>query len=166
MRRHKKDVERVVGLLAYMLKSSDPNGLDLYFTLSNATINSRKSHKLVNAVCKAQFGGISDMRGRLTTIIQEHRSNFGKMVVPKVPFYKKTPPPQPQRPLSFYVLTDAKWQPNSVDPLIESLVQEMLEHKLPKEHVGIQFIRFGNDEECEHRLDHLDHGLGLSDIDM
>ncbi len=33
---------------------------------------------------------------------------------------------------------------------------------LPKEHVGIQFIRFGDDAASIDKLDELDHGLGLN----
>lgn len=37
---------------------------------------------------------------------------------------------------------------------------------LPKEHVGIQFIRFGEDQASVDKLDGLDHGLGLKDEAM
>ena len=164
MHKHRNDVKQVIDLLAYMLKKSDPNGLDLHFTHSIKKVNSCKTKRLVNAVCKERFAGVSDMRGRLTTILQEHRANFGKSITPTVPFYKKSLSPQPQRPLSFYIFTDAKWQPNDVGPLIQAVVDDMLYHNLPKEHVGIQFIRFGDDQDGKDELDRLDRGLGLKEM--
>lgn len=163
MQVHHNNVVQVVSLLAYMLKDSDPNGLDVCFTQSKQKVNSGKSTKLSTAVSKAEFKGISDMRSRLSHILQEHKNKFGTTTTPSRPWYKKA---DSQKPLSFYVLTDGKWQPNDVGPIIKALVDSMRAKQLPKEHVGIQFIRFGEDSQSMARLDHLDRGLGLKDIDM
>ena len=166
MRAHCKDVLKVVSLLTYMLKNSDPNGLDVYFTQSTQKVHSVKSTKLSTAVSQVAFQGISDMRARLSHILQEHKNKFGTTTTPSGPWYKKAGPPEAQKPLSFYVLTDGKWQPNEVGPTIIALVDSMRANQLRKEHVGIQFIRFGEDSRGIARLNHLDHGLGLKDIDM
>jgi hypothetical protein len=63
--------------------------------------------------------------------------------------------------LSFYILTDAKWQPTDVGSLIKDVVQEMIAKKCPKEQLAIQFIRFGEDQANIAKLDELDSGLGL-----
>ena len=166
MRAHRSDVLKVVSLLAYMLKDSDPNGLDVCFTQSTQKVNSGKSTRLSTAVSHVAFQGISDMRTRLSHILQEHKNKFGTTTTPSGPWYKKAGPPEAQRPLSFYILTDGNWQPNEVGPTIIALVDSMRANKLPKEHLGIQFIRFGEDCRGIARLNHLDHGLGLKNIDM
>ena len=166
MRAHHNDVLKVVSLLTYILKVSDPNGLDVCFTQSNLKVNSGKSKKLSTAVSQVPFQGISDMRTRLSHILQEHKNKFGTTTTPSAPWYKKAGPPEAQKPLSFYVLTDGKWQPNEVGPIIIALVDSMRANQLPKEHVGVQFIRFGEDSRGIARLNHLDRGLGLKNIDM
>ncbi len=63
--------------------------------------------------------------------------------------------------MSFYILTDAKWQPTDVGGLIKDLAQEMIDKKCPKEQLAIQFIRFGEDQASITKLNELDSGLGL-----
>lgn len=169
MEQYREDIEKVVELLAYVLKSSDKDGLDIHFTQNSQQINSQKSSKLSSSIKSMRFGGVPDMRGRLSTILQEHRSRFGTDVSPRRRFFVRSTPsqPQPQRPLSFYVLTDAKWQPNNdVGGLIKDLVTNMRDKGCRKEHVAIQFIRFGNHPAGIEKLDKLDHGLGLSAMSM
>lgn len=165
MNQYRNEIVKVVSLLAYMLKASDKDGLDMYFTQNTHKVNSRKSSKLSSSIYGVSFVGISDMRGRLHTVLQEHRNKFGALISPPRRFFRRESP-QPQRPLSFYILTDAKWQPTDVEGLIRDLVEDMRGKGRPKEHVGIQFIRFGDDQASIERLDKLDHGLGLKAIGM
>lgn len=166
MRSHRKDVRKVVSLLAYLLKDSDPNGLDVCFIQSTEKKNSGRATKISEVVGKVDFQGVSDMRTRLSQILKEHKNNFGTTIAPSGSWLKRPGPREAQKPLSFYILTDGKWQPNDVGPIITGLVDSMREHKLHKDHVGIQFIRFGQDSRGIDRLNHLDHGLGLKEVDM
>ena len=166
MEAHRHDVHNVISLLTYMLKDSDPNGLDICFTQSKQKVNSGKSTKLSAAVSQVTYQGISDMRMRLSHILQEHKDRFGTPPTSSNRWYRRTISPDARKPLSFYILTDGRWQPNDVGPVIRDLVNNMKSKDLPKEHVGIQFIRFGQDEQGVARLNNLDHGLGLKDIDM
>ena len=166
MKQHKDKMERVISLLAYMVKKSDKDGLDIFFTQAVTKVNSQKSSKLSASIHQEPFAGVSDMRGRLQSILQEHINKFGTLIQAPKPLWGRQPPPQPQRPLSFYILTDAKWQPNDVGQLIKDLVQSMRAKSCPKEHVAIQFIRFGEDQVSIDKLDELDHGLGLKAIGM
>lgn len=166
MKKYIRDIERVVSLLAYMLKKSDKDGLDIYFTQTPQKINSQKSSKLSGSIYQERFGGVSDMRGRLQNILHEHVNKFGTLILPSKTFFGHQPPSQPQRPLSFYILTDAKWQPTDVGGFIKDLVQKMKAKSCPKEHIAIQFIRFGSDQTSIDKLDQLDHGLGLKAIGM
>lgn len=168
MQPHRKDVLSVVSFLAYLLKDTDDDGLDVRFTQSTERKNAGKTSKLLEVVSKVAFKGISDMRTRLSQILQEHKNKFGTKASRSGSWYKRYGPRETQKPLSFYILTDGRWQPNEVGPIIVSLVESMKEHKLHKDHVGIQFIRFGQDPKGIDRLNHLDHGLGLGlkEIDM
>lgn len=166
MRPHRNEVVRVVSLLSYLLKDTDDNGLDICFTQSTESRNSGRATKLSEIVEKVAFKGISDMRTRLSQILRKYEDKFGTTTASSRSWYKRLGSPEPQKPLSFYVLTDGKWDLNEVGPIIMSLVDKMREFKLHKDHVGIQFIRFGQDPNGIARLDHLDHGLGLKKIDM
>ena len=166
MKQYKENIERVISLLAYMVKGSDKDGLDIFFTQTARKINSQRSSKLSTSIRQVQFVGVPDMRGRLQSISQEHINKFGTTYQPPKPLFGRQPPPEPQKPLSFYILTDAKWQPTDVGGLIKDLVKSMIDKKCPKEHVAIQFIRFGGDQASIDKLDELDHGLGLKAIGM
>lgn len=167
MRAYRDNISKVVSLLTYMLKALDPDGLDVCFTQSSQKVHAGNSTTITTAVRQVPYQGYSNMRTRLSHILQEHKHRFGTSSPPSGPWYKRAGPPKSPRPLSFYVLTDGNWQPrNEVGPTITSLVEGMRKHRLPKEHVGIQFIRFGDDPNGIDRLNYLDHGLGLGDMDM
>ena len=101
------------------------------------------------------------MRGRLQEFLQEHINKLDIFTQPPRTMFGRQPPPQPQRRLSLYILTDAKWQPADVGESIKDLVQTMIAKHCPKEYVAIQFIQFGNDQASIDKLDEVDHGLGL-----
>ena len=166
MKQYKEKIERVISLLAYMLKNSDKDGLDMFFTQTVTKVNSKKSSKISTSIHQEPFVGVSNMRGKLQIILQEHINKFGTSYQPPKPLFRRKPRPESQRPLSFYILTDAKWQPTDVGGLIKDLVQSMIAKRCPKEHVAIQFIRFGEDEAGIEKLDRLDRGLGLKAIGM
>ncbi|KAL8934995.1 MAG: hypothetical protein Q9211_004940 [Gyalolechia sp. 1 TL-2023] len=142
--------------------SSDEDGLDIHFTQTTHKATSRRSSAISSSIYQQPFVGVSDMRGRLQNILQGYIDRFGTLVTPSKPSWLgRHQPPHPQRPLSLYVLTDAKWQPTDVGGFIKDMIQSMKAKDCPKEHVGIQFIRFGEDPASITKLDDLDHGLGL-----
>ncbi|KAI4087030.1 MAG: hypothetical protein LQ344_007087 [Seirophora lacunosa] len=164
MEQYRGDIAGVVSLLAYLVKGSNDDGLDLYFTQNTKKINSKRSREISNKVYNQEFGGIADMRGRLGSILGEHTNRFGTQISSQSLnlIRKSQSPRQEPKPLSFYILTDARWQPGDVGEVIKDVVQKMEAKGLPKEHVGIQFIRFGKDLASIQKLDGLGHGLGLS----
>ncbi|KAL8718572.1 MAG: hypothetical protein Q9225_004302 [Loekoesia sp. 1 TL-2023] len=101
------------------------------------------------------------MRWSLQNILREHINRFGTLVSLSKSLFARQSQQQPQRPLSLYVLTNGKWQPADVGGFIKDMIQSMKAKGCPKEHVGIQFIRFGEDQASIDKLDELDHGLGL-----
>ena len=160
---HCKNVLDLLSLLAYLLKDLSPDGLDIYFTQYRWKTISKKSTKIVAAADHVIYGGISDMRLRLYQILEEHKCKLSNTAAPAWPWFSKI---IPQRPLSFYIFTDGKWQPNEVGPVIQRLADGMRTNQLGKEQVGIQFIRFGDDLQGMKRLNDLKHGLDLKSIDM
>lgn len=167
MQQYKMDVKNIILLLAYIVKDSDKDGLDIFFTQDSQTVHSTKSSELSESIDQVRFRGISDVRGRLITLFQDHIDKFGAQVQPSPSFPGHRPRPQFQRASSFYILTDAKWQPNNdVGGFIKDLVRRMKEKDVRKYRVAIQFIRFGHDPAGINLLDELDHGLGLKDIGM
>ena len=124
MHAYRQDVIQLISLLAYMVKQSDKDGLDICFTQSTQKVHSERSKKLSAAVCEEKFHGISDMRTRLSHIFQGHKIKFGTTVSRTSSWYKKAGPPEAPNALSFYVLTDGCWQPNEVAPTITALVDQ------------------------------------------
>lgn len=166
MKEYTIEIGSVVSLLAYMLKGSDDDGLDICFTGSKHKINSKKSTKISSSINQQEFVGFLDMRESLRNILQDHVNNFGRLIPSSRSFLWGQSQPKQPRPLSLYVLTDAKWMPTDVGGLIRGLVQSMKDKGCPKEYIAIQFIRFGNDQASIDKLNELDHGLGLKAVGM
>lgn len=153
---HWSQVKKVFGLLSYMVRDCDPNGLDLYFTNTSKTFKSRNMNTLMEELGKRTPKGLPDMRSRFGDIIEKYQSRFGKWKLSSI--FRGSAP----RKLSLYVLTDAVWQPKiDLTTTVRTLVSSLEEHKLTNKQIGIQFIRFGNDPDGIQRLEQLDSGLNL-----
>lgn len=161
MKQYHTEIERVVSLLAYILKGSDQDGLDIYFTQTLRNLNSRKSSKLSRSIFETSFRGTTDMRASLARVLKQYTDNFSDPVPQTRTHFGRQLPSKRQRPLSVYILTDGKWQPTDVGGYIKSVVQKLIDANRPKEFVAIQFIRFGNDQGSIDKLNVLDCGLGL-----
>ena len=167
MAAHAPNVKRVIGLHGYILKKCDPTGLDIHFTNSPVQKNTKKTSDLLRAIEGVNFAGLTNMEARLGTILREHKSRFGGKVAVQKSFFKLKAKEEDQRPISFYIFTDGRWQPgNRVDLVIRDVVSAMQAKSLLKGHVAIQFIRFGDNPDGIAILDNLDHGLGLEKMNM
>ena len=152
MKAHEAGVKRILGILAYLVKDSDPDGLELFFTCSKKKIKDKDPAKLVAGFAANKPGGLTDIRTRLTLIIDNYIKRFDRNW-----FLKKV---KPDRSLNIYVLTDGIWQSvTDLTPLIQRLIKKLSEDG--RYQVGIQFISFGNDPDAIKRLNHLDDNLGL-----
>jgi hypothetical protein len=162
MRPYWHNVKSVLRVLAYMLKSCDDNGMDLYFTIATTRCNSKTSTGLVQHLSGKALKGTSDIGSRLSTILHEYQTSLRQPISPRW-FGFVQAKQGTVKPLNVYILTDAIWQPQSdaVEP-ITALIKTLQELNYPRKQVGIQFIRFGNDPEGIKKLEHLDSGLGLS----
>ena len=157
------DVEAVFGILAYIVKSADPDGIDMYFTMSETKYNSKNrwgrnsSTKLVEHVQeqRRKIRGTSNITYRLDSVLQPYITKLTNAFNLR---RGATP-----RPLNLYVLTDGVWEAGCDPSLtIKKLVDKLIEFGYSKDskQIGIQFIRFGNSEEGGKRLDNLDDNLG------
>ena len=164
MQSHRNEVVALVRLLAYLLKKTDPDGIDIYFTMTNHHHRSKSSSQIVKALKNHDPpADRCNIRTRLLKIVGDYQTKLDKQK--QVGTYRRlsiTRTPAQVRPLSLYVLTDGVWQPgNDITDIVDNLVTCLKEHKLPREQFGIQFIRFGNDSEGVERLARLDSKLGL-----
>lgn len=165
MERHWQEVEALFGLLAYMVKDSDPDGIELHFTISSKRYRSRKgkTKELTKILHDKKYEGDSNIRSSLQNIVQRYKEGLKKPVNPATSRWRfRGRPAEPVRDQNVYVFTDGNWQPNS-DPteIIADLVGDLKEHKVLKEQFGIQFISFGNDPNSLATLERLDKGLNL-----
>ena len=155
METHSAAVKRILSILAYLVKDSDPDGTELYFTGSMARVKSNKSSVLVDAFVRNRPEGFTDIRTRLTKIINKYIEALSNTHRARIMRAFKAP-----RSLNIYVLTDGIWQPGSdLSALIRRLVEAIKSNCQCQ--VGIQFISFGDNLEALKRLNCLDNDLGV-----
>ena len=163
MRPYRKDVFDLFGLLGYMVKGTNPNGIQLRFTMSRGrSARARDTGPLLRNLDLAPFSGESNIRTQLGEILQDYHAKLRDQKHSRS-LLGRARSPRPIRRQNVYVFTDGIWQPNC-DPadLIEKLVNGLESYSMEREQFGIQFIRFGDNAEGINRLNQLDSGLGLS----
>jgi hypothetical protein len=162
MSQHWNKLISVVSVLAYLLKYTDDDGMDLYFSISQDKHNAKTSSELVQKLRGKARKGTSDIGSRLSTILHRYQTYLQEPVSNRRSLLGKVKP-KLKKALNVYILTDAIWQPHSdaTEP-IASLITMLKKSDYPRKQVGIQFIRFGDDPGGIDKLEHLDSGLGLS----
>ncbi|OCL14632.1 kinase-like protein [Glonium stellatum] len=145
--------------LAYLVKPSDPDGLELCFTINDKRFTRKHSSDLVKMAeraCPRGSGRLSNISIILGSILEGYEKRLKEPA--KGWFNKKE-----VRKMSIYIFTDGVWRPqtDAAGP-IKSLISALDELHKPKNQIGIQFIQFGNDMEGHERLTHLDSKMGLS----
>ena len=163
MRPYRKEVFDLFGLLGYMVKGTDPDGIELRFTMSrDRGARARDTGPLLRTLDTAPFSGESNIRTQLGEILQDYHAKLRDQKQTRW-LFGKVLSPRPIRRQNIYILTDGVWQPGC-DPtdLIRKLVNGLEKYSMEREQFGIQFIRFGDNAEGISRLNQLDSGLGLS----
>ena len=158
---HWNDMASVFSILAYMVKTCDPDGIDLYFTMSPDKYHNRNSSPLVEIVEKRGCQGSSNISFRLDSILSDYKSKLKDQYGLRTS-HSRFAPKKDVRPLNLYIFTDGRWRPKC-DPssAIKNLVDLLVDLKLEATQVGIQFISFGDNKADLRRLEHLDDELGL-----
>jgi hypothetical protein len=158
MNKHWKDVKSLLYVLAYLVKELDDDGLDMSFTISSQEKKFNHASKAVAYLDAMHPNGLANINMRLSKLLMRYVNEL-EHPTPRNRFSLRTRQSS-VKPLSLYIFTDGVWQPgyDGVPP-IEALIEKLTALHLPKEQVGIQFIRFGNSEEGIKKLEYLDSGL-------
>jgi hypothetical protein len=164
------EVADYVDVLSYMVKRHDKDGLDLYYFNSSERVeNSKNSTKLAMSVRGHKFSGVSSPENSLVKKLDAYSKKI-KAYVSGTPEHQphgwkshlsfgQSKAPQLPDPLSVYVLTDGVWQLGGHEDLentIRDLIKNLNAAKCTRKQIGIQFIRFGNDQAGIERLNALD----------
>jgi hypothetical protein len=171
MRPHWDKVKDTLNALGYLVKRSDLDGIDLYFTNSAIKSHSRDRKKLMKDFKRAKPGGRSNMKVALSKILEQYRPEdvkYQNADLGRKLFSRKLK--EQKWGLTVYVLTDGVWEDDydelcGVHKPIATLVQGLTKYGMVGAQVGIQFIQFGNNEKGTRRLRSLDSGLRDFGID-
>lgn len=157
MREHWNDVVSLFSVLAWILKGLGKIRLKVYFTVSTKNLSFSVASAATSYLKAMQHRTYSNVDLRLGKILTKYQANLEHSRGRRGPLWSKAP--KQMKALSLYVFTDAAWQGcNAVAP-VEMMIEKQKQLLLPKEQVGIQFIRFGNDPIGIERLEYLDSGL-------
>ena len=170
MQRYWEEATRLLGLLAYMAKDADPDGIDLYFTISTSPHKSRHSQPLMKAMQDRVPVGQTDIKLRLGSILQDYQQRLQDQRTSSsisrrgplsfIPLSKKA-----VRKMNVYILTTGDWQPLSSEAAeahIRSLVEKLQALSYPSDQVGLQFISFGDSTQGLSTLQRLDQLDGIA----
>jgi hypothetical protein len=141
-----------------MLKGSDRDGIDLFFTVSSDRKSEKTSTKLVHHLKGRRPTGVSDIDTSLDRILNPYLERMLSDMKPRRK-WTLTRKSERARPLNIYVLTDGVWRPDSDGTRsIKTFVEKLgdLGIQDPAKQIGISFIRFGNNAEGVERLRRLD----------
>lgn len=155
MQQHKEDVRKTFSALAYLVKRLDPDGIDMYFTTSDAVGHESHREKLLSTFDNVKFQGHTMMESTLSRVLSNKK---------RWPSFLSREKSQGK---SIYILTDGKWHGNDdslcgLPEFIKSIVAKMDS----RAKLGIQFIQFGHDRVGTLRMKELDDRLGLHGVDM
>ena len=162
MKPYRNEVKMVLELLWAMVSKHDPDGADLYITTDMKALKPRTDLRVLQELDSRPARDSPDMRHCFAQIIEKYQNRFGtRNWTSRLLHWSDTPAKGPRK-LSLYVLTNGVWQTKTdLRQVIRTLVDHLIQHKLTNKQIGIQFIRFGNDERGMQRLERLDSGLNL-----
>ena len=165
---HWSNARELLGLLFYLVKGADPNGVDLHFTSPARHYYRIKTTTDVLGIFnqnQPRSQGHCDMSLNLSSLVGKYQKDLNKIHARRSIFDKIRS--QETRRLSLYIFTNAVWLPKcDVAPVIKALVSTINQQRLHKQQAGLQFIRFGNSELGMERLDDLDNLKRSNVVDM
>jgi hypothetical protein len=157
MQQHWDEVAHLLRILAWIVKKSGNDGLDLYYSMSPDQVNSKKSSVLVEDLKKRQPYGQSDITGALGRILSQYQQKLDESASSQTRFDSFI-----RRLITVYVFTDAVWLLNcdGARPIV-SMIKKLQSLGIPNDsqQIGIQFISFGNDQTCLDKLAYLEDEL-------
>lgn len=163
MRHHWADVVALFRVLAWTVKKSDNDGLDLYYSMSSQKRHSKKTRLLIDDIRRRTPQGKSDISAPLGRILYKYQQDLQDAATKRSAFdplhvFRSNP----WKPMTIYAFTDAVWQPgcDGSGPIIH-MIETLNRLNVPNDQkqIGVQFICFGNNPECIAKLRYLDDGL-------
>lgn len=143
--------------LSYIVKDMDPDGIELYFTISPQTARDKHTTKLVQLLDKKKLDGMTDISLRLKTLLDKYFVDNSQHYSSGANFLRNIRSARQSRPLNVYILTNGLWETDpDVESVLRRVTQKLLELNLPKSQIGLQFITFGENPVALRRLHHLD----------
>lgn len=168
MSRHWKDVEECASLIAFCTARYDDDGIDVSFMFNNKEKNTKGDKTVLKLVQRSKPPEMRDgpnqthQRGNINAVLLTILQDYKDKIVQH--HSNRTYTPQLKK-LVLFVLTDGDWLPlsDAREPL-RDLAETVSRHKLPRNQVGVQFIRFGDSKDGKRRLLDLDEFLTSMDI--
>ena len=159
MREHWDEVKSTFEALAYLVKTMDPDGIELHFANSpEHKDRSKYRRSLMKKFDKVKSDGQCQMGIALSNILPLYYQNLHPDPTSKRSSLLRI---EERPPVNIYILTDGVWSPDLYCvPTMQSHITNLVDNiwKAGKlQHVGIQFIRFGNDAIGKQRLEYLDN---------
>lgn len=161
---HWDKVVETVYALGYLVKSADPDGVELFLTSRPSKVK-RGAPKEIGSLVRflreqsqqAQIGNCN-MENSLSPILEHVKSGLKNSKIPKL--FQRS-----RRGTNVYILTDAIWEGGTriqcgVEEPITGLVNTMRALGKTRTTVALQFIQFGDNEVGKQRLQYLDDTLG------
>ena len=150
MKSHKRLAVSLFEALAYVVKETDPDGLDLYFTDPTAPgpVHGKDTRRLVKAVETRRFDKNVDLTGKLTKILEDYEMRLQGGGKGWFSFLKSRG--RPPRPMTVYIFTDGAWcskYRTEMQDLMVTVEDILSKANADESHLGIQFIRFGEEVE-------------------
>jgi hypothetical protein len=163
MEPHWDNMIDLFAVLAWMIKDADPDGMELYFTMSDRTpIKAKDTTPLVAALRSKSQVGTADINLSLSHILDGYKTKLHEQKSHRSFWRTARKSSKDVKPMNLYVFTDGRWEaPADAATPIRNLVRKLEDLGLQRSQVGIQFISFGNDPEGLQRLNVLDDDLGL-----
>jgi hypothetical protein len=163
MEPHWDDMTDLFAVIAWLIKDADPDGIEVYFTVSDGKpIKARNTTPLMAALKSKPRAGMTDIKLSLGRILDEYKSRLLERKTHQSFWKTAWKTSKDVRPMTLYVLTDGRWEPPAdAETPIRGLAKKLEDLGLQRSQIGIQFIRFGDDSEGLARLEFLDDGLGL-----
>ncbi|KAF2263815.1 kinase-like protein [Lojkania enalia] len=158
MRQHWSKVGDVLNAISYLGKGTSRGHMELHFTNSKEWKRSRNQQKLLRLVQDTIPSGKCQIEYRVSRIFESWWAEYKK---PRSRFLLRR---KKKDGVNIYILTDGVWQPGDT-PLhglagtIRSIVDRLIQDGVNTNHVGIEFIQFGDDLIGSERLKVLDTGL-------
>lgn len=168
----KPNVKTLLRLLCYLAKSKDDDGVDLYYFhhRDEGLRKVKRSTDVWVSISQRTFLDTTTPTTRLTKLLNDYREKLQRYRIERARYEQgsgkrrlfASSAPQRPKPLSLYVLTDGVWEDDKqlgkpyLDHTIKALVTELEASGCDKNHVGIQFISFGNHQFGIQRLQALD----------